>query len=488
MQSDSIAVVDVGGSGCRASTLTRRNRDFSLETVRNFIHHQHEPFLVDRQGHARRTLYWNPLTIYQGVAESLFTIAADSSKKLVSIGADGWGSDGCWLSERGDLIFPVVAAYDERWIQAREELNRILPGRKRFELTGTYPDDFLVVNQIYWMNHFQKDIVDVADTYLPLPSLYHYWLSGERAAEYTWTTTGQLASCFTQAYCEEVLEATGMPREKLPPLRATGGILGESPKILAKKFGLEQFKVMIPPNHDTACAYAAAPLNQKKTTLVISAGTWWCMGTVLAEPLVSDAVYEARFSNVGGVDKTAIINIINMGSYPAQELRKLWQLQDGESVSWETFNQMAEAGSTPDMQFDIDDTRLRVPANIEEAVFTVAKLDRSKLAKPRETASALIYRGLAAKAARTADTLGRILGKPVEEILVIGGGANNDLLNQWVANASRLPVRTASPNATTLGNALSQACSLGWFSSMAEGREAVKALWEEKIFEPKSGF
>lgn len=485
MKREAIGVCDVGASGCRISTLSRDAKGYDLQTVYEFVHPVHDFQLTDSAGHAARRLYWNPSMIYGGIEEGLRRISADKEKRLLSFGADGWGGDGLWLSRFGDPLTPVVLAYDERWRQAREEVNRVLPGKRRFDLTGTYPDDFLVVNQLYWFAKNMPDLIDIADTYMPLPSLYHYWLCGEKAMEYTWSTTGQLASCITKTYCDEVFSTLGLPRDKMPALRQTGGVLGMSHAALAKRLGLEPFKVMAAPNHDTACAYAAAPVKPGRTALIISAGTWWCMGTNLEKPLINDDVFASHFSNVGGAEGV-VFNVINMGSHPAQALRRQWEREDATPMPWEAFSRLAAEGNTNGYEFNIDDERMRTPADMAACVAEVAGLPSGGSRPSRSVLAALVYRGLAQKAARLAKTLGRLLGRPVDEILMIGGGSRNDLLNQWVADESGLPVRTGSPSSTTLGSALVQAVSLGWFSSLAEGREALRGLWDEKEFHPKA--
>jgi rhamnulokinase len=360
-------------------------------------------------------------------------------------------------------------------------MDRILPARERFRLTGTYPNNYLVVNQVYWgvKNGFAAS--ELCAVFLPLPSLYHYWFSGQQAVEPTWLTTGQLGSCHSRTYCQEVFERLGLPANKMPPLVPTGHDLGPCHPELAASLGLPPFRVILPASHDTACAFAAAPLRSGRPALVISAGTWWCMGTILPTPMVSDAAYANAFSNVLGVEGV-VFNQISMGSLPAQHLRSQWSRLDGQEMSWETYNQLAAACYRPDLDFAIDDLRLRTSLDMVETVTAVAGQAPGSLS--RGELAALVYAGLARKTARLVQVLGEIIGQEIKEIVVVGGGARNDYMNQYLADASGLPVRTGSPDATSLGNALVQATTLGWFTSPAEGLEAVRNTWEEKVFTP----
>ena len=75
-------------------------------------------------------------------------------------------------------------------------------------------------------------------------------------------------------------------------------------------------------------------------------------------------------------------------------------------------------------------------------------------------------------------------GVDVETIHVVGGGARNELLCSWTASASGLPVLAGPDEATVLGNLLVQAMAAGEISSLADGREVVRASVEPTFHEP----
>lgn len=481
MATEAIGVVDIGASGGRFSTLARDAGGYRLETIHEFSHVLHEIRQTDAAGAVHRRLYWNPPHIHEGIIQGLRRFAARGAGTLVGLGIDSWGSDGVWASESGDLLFPASSCHCERFRETCQEVERRMPGRERFTLTGVYPDDFLVVNQVYWAARSRPDMVGEAKAFLPLAALYAYWLSGVMAMEYTWGTTGHLASCLTGGYCREIFDRLELPLDKMPEFRQTGGELGPCHAGLADDLGLKRFKIMLPPTHDTASAFAAAPVAVDGAALVVSAGTWWCMGTPLSRPIVTDAAYNAHFSNVGGAEGV-VLNVINMGSLPLQALKRQWEHEDGAAMAWEDVNRLAGPELRDGMAFDIDDARLRNTPDMAASVAEIAGLAKSGAARGK--LAALVYTGLARKAAEVAKALSRVGGKPAEEIVVIGGGARNDLMNQRIADVSGLPVRTGPANATTLGNALVQAVALGWFSSLDEGRKALAGLWREKTYTP----
>ncbi|MDR3211761.1 MAG: hypothetical protein LBU79_07585, partial [Planctomycetota bacterium] len=216
MRQDLIAVGDVGGSGGRVSTLSRGKKGWSFKTRYTFAHPVHSLWLSDHQGNTRHRLAWDPFLIQAGLVTGLGILAAEPGNHLLSFGIDSWGADGVWLNRLGDPLLPAILGHDHLWDEVKDEMDRILPARERFRLTGTYPNNYLVVNQVYWgvKNGFAAS--ELCAVFLPLPSLYHYWFSGQQAVEPTWLTTGQLGSCHSRAYCQEVFERLGLPADKMP--------------------------------------------------------------------------------------------------------------------------------------------------------------------------------------------------------------------------------------------------------------------------------
>jgi rhamnulokinase len=72
-------------------------------------------------------------------------------------------------------------------------------------------------------------------------------------------------------------------------------------------------------------------------------------------------------------------------------------------------------------------------------------------------------------------TAARLAGRPVRAIHVVGGGAQNTLLCQALADRSGLPVLAGPVEATAIGNVLVQARAHGLVSGDLESLRAVVA-------------
>ena len=75
--------------------------------------------------------------------------------------------------------------------------------------------------------------------------------------------------------------------------------------------------------------------------------------------------------------------------------------------------------------------------------------------------------------------------KPIETIHIVGGGSQNEMLNQMTANATGAPVKAGPVEATVIGNALVQLISLGEIADLEDGRKLVSKLEDIIEYEPQ---
>ena len=74
----------------------------------------------------------------------------------------------------------------------------------------------------------------------------------------------------------------------------------------------------------------------------------------------------------------------------------------------------------------------------------------------------------------------------IKTLHVIGGGAQNGLLNQMTADACGIPVVAGPTEATALGNVMVQERAAGLVGSLAEMRRYIRRSIETTTFTPKN--
>jgi len=96
----------------------------------------------------------------------------------------------------------------------------------------------------------------------------------------------------------------------------------------------------------------------------------------------------------------------------------------------------------------------------------------------------IILKSIALKYKSIIDNLCDILGSPIKNIRIVGGGANNNLLNQMCADITGLEVNAGPIEATAAGNILGQLISIGTLPSLEAGHKIIERSFETINYYP----
>jgi sugar (pentulose or hexulose) kinase len=96
-----------------------------------------------------------------------------------------------------------------------------------------------------------------------------------------------------------------------------------------------------------------------------------------------------------------------------------------------------------------------------------------------------IYESLALSYCVVLRRLERLIGRKIERLHIVGGGSQAAMLNQFAANALKIPVLAGPTECTATGNILIQAVALGHLPSHAAAREVVRNSFVLKTITPQ---
>lgn len=95
-----------------------------------------------------------------------------------------------------------------------------------------------------------------------------------------------------------------------------------------------------------------------------------------------------------------------------------------------------------------------------------------------------IYESLALKYRWALERLEEIKGQRIDTLNIVGGGCQNELLNQFAADSIDHPVVTGPIEGAAIGNLLAQAMALGDITTMDELRAVVRRSEVVHTYEP----
>ena len=243
-------------------------------------------------------------------------------------------------------------------------------------------------NTLFQLLALQRDrspLLEMAESLLMMPDLFHFFLTGVQSNELTDASTTQMYNPTARDWAHGLINVFGLPAKILGKIIQPGTVIGPLCPSVAADTGLPAVPVISPATHDTGSAVAAVPaatdvergapapsavLRAPRSTgnwAYISSGTWSLMGVELDGPMISDEALRYNFTNEGGVGGTIRFLKNIMGLWLVQECRRAWQ-RSGRDYGYEELARLAE--STPPFVslVDPDDTAFILPLNMPAAL------------------------------------------------------------------------------------------------------------------------
>src|ERR1700687_1415258 len=173
--------IDLGAESGRAVLGTFDGSRLRLKEIQRFAN---LPVRV------RGTLHWDALGLFGSILGSLRD-ASVGSGQLASIGVDAWGVDFGLLDARGQLLGNPVHYRDRRTDGMLEVAFGLVPKEEIYARTGIQFLPFNSLYQLLAMAVNQDPQLALTHSFLTVPSLFSYWLSGVAACELTSASTTQ---------------------------------------------------------------------------------------------------------------------------------------------------------------------------------------------------------------------------------------------------------------------------------------------------------
>jgi rhamnulokinase len=465
--------VDLGAGSGRVFLAGVAASELLLEEVRRFRY----PARASA-GHLR----WNLTEIFAEIKAGVRSAGARAralGRPVHSIGVDSWGVDYGLIDDDGELLEEPICYRDERTQGAMEEVFARVPRAEIFARTGI---QFLVFNTLFQLYaHARAGIPNRAARLLLIPDLINFLLTGRAVAEYTNATTTQMVNARTGTWDRELVERLDLPVHLLAEIVPAGASIGSLKPALADELGLDGVRVVAPATHDTGSAVAGAPLADGWA--YISSGTWSLVGVERDDVLINADVARHNFTNEGGASGRVRFLKNVMGLWIFELCRQEWQAR-GLDVDYDSLLvEVATRTDVPCLIFPDDPCLFNPPSMLDAVAAQLDETGQRSVADPAVVAK-LILDSLALRYASILRTIESLTGRKIGGVQIIGGGSQNDYLNQATANATGLPVLAGPVEATVAGNVLVQAITAGRFASLAEARGHVARNVRLKEFAP----
>jgi rhamnulokinase len=418
----------------------------------------------------RGRLHWDVLGLWREVQ---LGIKKGIPLHPASLGVDTWGVDFALLDSGGDLLGNPICYRDSRTDGMMERVFARVPRAEVFETTGI---QFSQINTLYQLMSLvvsESPQLEAARTFLTVPDLLNFWLTGVKASEFSIASTTQMLGVGSGSWAAGMLERLGIPTDMLPEVVPAGTRLGEHQGV----------PVIAPACHDTGSAVAAIPAQGGRFGY-ISSGTWSLAGLEVKKAIVNEQALQANVTNEGGVYGTYRLLKNIVGLWIVQQCRATWRAA-GQAFGYDDLVGLAQAAEPFAALIDPDDPVFLSPGDHPERLRAWCRAHGEAVPGTVGGLVRSVLESLALQYRQTFEALAGLTDQTPETIHIVGGGSRNDLLNQFTADATGCLVLAGPVEATVLGNALVQLIALGELRDLAEGRRVVAAAGGLKRFEPR---
>ncbi len=424
-------------------------------------------------------LHWDILRIYHEVKQGFVAAKSVAPGPVTSFGIDSWGLDFGLLDRNDELIGNPYHYRDDRHPIAAAKIVARLPREEIFARTGIQFTPINTLNQFEALR--DSRILAEAATFLQIPDLVRFFLTGEKTCEYTDGTTTQFMGLQSRTWDRELLAKLGLPHHMLGPIVEAPLLAGSLRPAVAAELGVGPIASAVVAEHDTASAVAAIPA--EGDFAYVSCGTWALLGTLLDHPIADARALEWNFTNEGGLAGTYRLLKNICGLWLLESCRRTWETE-GIPFSFDAMHGAIAAATPFRSLVDPDAPEFFSPRSMPEAIRSVSQATGQAPPESQGELLRCIHESLALKFRYVLDRVEALSNRRFPALHLVGGGANNASLCQFTANAIGRPVLAGPVEATVIGNLLVQLIATGQIENLAQARQVVRNSFTVTRYDP----
>lgn len=492
MNTECYAAIDLGASSGRVVVGYINNNKIKLEEIYRFDNIQ-----IRKNNHDCWDLQMLEKEILTGLKQC-FT----KGFKPKTIGIDTWAIDFVPMDEQGMAISDCVAYRDDRTIGIMDKTEP-MGFEEIYKIAGIQKLQF---NSLYQYIAFKNEHPKTYnDTYkfLMVPDYFAYKLCGKMTNEYTNCSTTSMLNAESGNWDNEIFDKFNLDISKHLQPQMPGKIIGKTLPEVSEYIGYSADIVLVA-THDTGSAYLSVPA-QNSDSVYLSSGTWSLLGCEILKANTNEQARKANFTNEGGYEKRYRFLKNIMGLWIIQcvrrELNGISYVEGSDEKSVDLSNVLnnikddkysfldlsneAKSESNFKSIIDANDNRFLSPKNMTLEIIEACKESNQQIPENVGQLMQCIYISLANCYKCEIENLENVLDKKMTALNIVGGGCQDEYLNQLTANITNLTVYAGPIEGTSIGNIGVQMITDNVFKNLEELRQNIFKSFEIKTYTPQ---
>lgn len=415
-------------------------------------------------------LYWDFDSLFSAIKTGLIKLgdfAAERGQSVKSIGIDTWAVDYGLVDSEGKLVATPRHYRDDRNLLGASVVHETVSQRELYKENGLQFQPFNTLYQLTAEQLQNPELLKQAENFLLIPDLIAFLLTGVRRAEVTNASTTGLLEVNSHEWNFELCNKLGIAISLLPKLIQPGESYG--PLIGFDHESLQNTIVVAVASHDTASAVLAVPMLDANGAY-LSSGTWSLIGAELNHPVLSDSSAKANFTNELGVNDTIRFLKNLSGLWLLQECLRTWGLNVTDVLEGAKYE-------TTEARIDVNDPEFVTPGDMPSRIRVHVNRRGQQAPQTPAQITRCILESLADAYAAAIQELLEITGRKINQLNIVGGGSQNELLNQLAADRCGIPVLAGPVEATAIGNLMAQ-------TEIANKRDFIAKTFKPMLYLP----
>jgi L-fuculokinase len=465
---DTVIVFDCGATNIRVIAISSKGEILASESFPNQT--RPDPFYPSFR-------IWDIKEIWDKMCcASQKVISKINVNRIAGVTVTTFGVDGTLFDKTGKMLYPVISWQCERTNSIMANISKYLPINELYCESGVLPFSFNTINKLIWFVEQKPEIVEKSSTFLFMPSIFSFLLTGEMANDITMAGTSMFTNLMTRGLSEKILNKIKFPFEKIVTPLEAGTVTGKINARASTETALPLGIPVVATGHDTQFAIFGS--GAEKNQPVLSSGTWEIL-MVRSEEFRSGKEQMDMGITTELDSRPGLYNIGNQ-----------W-IASG-ILEWGRMNLYGEIKDNV-YEFMVSGAE-NVPPGCN-GVKVIPNFYEDLNGKPggqilgltmkstRDEIFRAILEALSSRLAEGKRALENAGGFKTESILCVGGGSKNRLWNQMRADYTGVPLKIIDQKETTvLGASLFVQAACGNASSPEEARSAIN--YKTEIIEP----
>ena len=268
--------LDIGTGGCKAVVFNFEGKELASSFREYAILHPQTDWAEI-----------NPDEVISKCFEVIKEVNEQISDPVISMCISSQGEAFAPIGNDGRTLGNAMVSSDARARDIAENWSEEFGREKIYSITGHTPHPLFTLFKILWIKENQPDIWRESRYFLCFEDLFHYKVGLKPMISWPLAGRTMLFDVIRHEWSEEILEASGLPVEKLSIPVASGEITGTIGLETGRKIGFKNPVIIVAGGHDQTCAALGAGVIEPGMCMYAT-GSVECFCPLLEKPAFSE--------------------------------------------------------------------------------------------------------------------------------------------------------------------------------------------------------